>query len=58
MVALELIRAYLDNFLHITKTSLEDHLDKSKMVLTRLQEVGLQVNKCKSSFCTIETEYL
>jgi hypothetical protein len=28
------------------------------MVLTRLQDAGLQVNVLKSSFCTIEMEYL
>ena len=32
--------------------------DKIRMVLTRLQEVGLRVNACKISFCTIEMEYL
>jgi hypothetical protein len=29
-----------------------------RMVLTRLWDVGLQVNVRKSSFCTIEMEYL
>ena len=58
MVALEFIRAYLDDLLCITKASLEIHLDKLKMVLTRLQDAGLQVNICKLSFCNIEKEYL
>ncbi len=58
MVNLEFVRAYLDYLLCITKTSLEDHPDKSRMVLTSLQEAGLQVNACKASFCAIETEYL
>ncbi len=58
MVALELIRAYLDDLLRITKASLEDHLDKLRMVLTRLQKTGLQVNAHKLSFCAIEMEYL
>ena len=35
-----------------------DHLDKLKMVLTRLREVGLPVNTRKSAFYAIETEYL
>ena len=28
------------------------------MVLTRLQDMGLQINVCESSFCAIEMEYL
>ena len=58
MVDLEFVRAYLDDLLCITKSNLEDHLDKLKMVLTRLREAGLQINARKSFFCTIETEYL
>ena len=58
MVALEFVRAYLDDLLCITKANLEDHLDKLKMVLTRLREAGLRINARKSSFCTFETEYL
>ena len=41
MVALEFVRAYLDDLLCITKANLEDHLDKLKMVLTRLRKAGL-----------------
>ena len=58
MVALEFVRAYLDDLICITKANLEDHLDKLKMVLTRLREVDLRINARKSSFCTFETEYL
>ena len=58
MVALEFVRAYLDDLLCITKASLEDHLDKLRMVLTRLWDAGLRVNVRKSSFCAIEMEYL
>ena len=58
MVALEFVRAYLDDLLCITKANLEDHLDKLKMVLTRLREAGLRINARKSYFCAIETEYL
>ncbi|KAL3784137.1 hypothetical protein HJC23_005795 [Cyclotella cryptica] len=58
MGALEFIRAYLDDLLCITKANLEDHLDKLKMVLTRLREAGLRINARKWSFCTFETEYL
>ena len=58
MVAIEFVRAYIDDFLCITKASLEDHLDKLKMVLTRLRDAGLCINTRKSFFCTIEMEYL
>ena len=58
MVALEFIRTYLDDLLCITKASLDDHLDQLRLVLTRLQEVGLKVNAPKSKFCAEETEYL
>eukprot|EP00804_Cyclotella_cryptica_P010145 CCRYP_020328-RA/>CCRYP_020328-RA protein AED:0.13 eAED:0.17 QI:0/-1/0/1/-1/1/1/0/252 len=58
MVALEFVRAYLDDLLCITNANLEDHLDKLKMVLTRLSKAGLRIDARKSSFCAIETEYL
>jgi hypothetical protein len=48
MVALEFLRAYINDFLCITKASLEDHLDTLNMVF----------NICKLSFCAIKTEYL
>ena len=41
MVALESVRAYLDDLLCITKAILEDPVDKLRMVLTMLQEAGL-----------------
>ena len=56
MVALEFVRAFIDDLLCITKASLEDHLDKLKMVFTRLQDAGLQVNVHKSSFCAFKME--
>ena len=58
MVALEFVRTYLDDLLCITKASLDDHHDHLRLVLTRLQEVGLKVNAPKSKFCAEETEYL
>eukprot|EP00804_Cyclotella_cryptica_P017384 CCRYP_020239-RA/>CCRYP_020239-RA protein AED:0.58 eAED:0.68 QI:0/-1/0/1/-1/0/1/0/488 len=42
----------------ITRASLDDHLDHLRLVLTRLQDVGLRVNAPKSKFCAVETEYL
>ena len=58
MATLEFVRTYLDDLLIITKGSLEDHLEKLSVVLTRLQEAGLRINADKSNSCTLETEYL
>ena len=58
MTALEFVRTYLDDLLCITKASRDGHLDHLRLVLTRLQEVGLKVNASKSKFCSEETEYL
>ncbi len=58
MATLEFIRTYLDDLLIITKGSLEDHLEKLSMVLTRLQDASLKINANKLNFCTLETEYL
>ena len=58
MATLEFVRTYLDDLLIITKGSLEDHLGKLSMVLTRLQDAGLKINADKSKFCALETEYL
>ena len=58
MATLEFVQTYLDDLLCITKGDLEDHLDKLKKVLTKLQDAGLKVNADKSKFCALETEYL
>ncbi len=58
MVALEFVRAYIINFLCITKGSLDDDLSKLRIVLIRLRRTGLKVNAAKCCFCTTETEYL
>jgi hypothetical protein len=58
MESLEFVRAYLDDLLCISKLSLEDHLDKLEVVLWRLRNAGLKINAAKSTFCTLETEYL
>ncbi len=58
MATLEFIQTYLGDVLIITKGSLEDHLEKLSMVLTRLQDAGLKMNADKSNFCTLDTEYL
>eukprot|EP00804_Cyclotella_cryptica_P019623 CCRYP_013964-RA/>CCRYP_013964-RA protein AED:0.40 eAED:0.40 QI:0/0/0/1/0/0/2/0/137 len=58
MATLEFIRAYIDDLLCTTKGTLEDHLAKLELVLSRLQDVNLNVNTCKPNFCAIETDYL
>ncbi len=58
MVALEYVHTYLDDLLCITRANLDDHLQKLRQVLTRLQDVGLKVNAQKSKFCATETKYL
>jgi hypothetical protein len=58
MATLKFVRTYLDDLLIITKGSIEDHIEKLSMVLTRLQDAGLKINADKSKFCALETEYL
>ncbi len=58
MKSLEYVQAYLDNFLCISRSSLEDHLKKLKEVLRHLHNAGLKVNAEKSTFCALEIEYL
>lgn len=38
--------------------SLEDQRNQLRLLLTRLQDVGLQDNAHQSNFCTIDTDYL
>jgi hypothetical protein len=54
----EVVRAYLDDILIITKGSYEDHLAQVDKVFKRLQKAGLQVNVGKSKFAVQELEYL
>jgi hypothetical protein len=54
LVVLDCVRAYIDVLLCITKACHSDHLNKLKMVYTRLQEVGLQVNTRKFSSVSLE----
>jgi hypothetical protein len=58
MESLEYIRAYLDDLLCISKSSLEDHLEKLEEVLRQLCDAGLKVNAAKLTFCTLRIEYL
>ena len=38
---LEHVKAYIDDLLIITNSSLEDHMEKLNEVLTRVQQAGL-----------------
>ena len=42
---LEILIAYIDYLLIFTKGSWEDHLSKLEIFLSRLQNIGLKVNK-------------
>ncbi len=55
---LEFVRAYIDDLLCITKGTLEDHLAKLELVLSRLQDANLKLNARKSNICAMETKYL
>jgi len=55
---LEFARAYIDDLLVISTSTLADHLDKLDQVLKRLQDAGLKVNASKSFFAREELEYL
>ena len=58
MAALEFVRTYLDDLLCITKGSLDDHLNKLRMVLTKLQEAGLRINAKKRNFAHMKLNTL
>ena len=58
MMALEYVKTYLDDCLIIYKSNLKDHLKKLRLVLIKLQLAGLKIKANKSTFCSLETEYL
>jgi hypothetical protein len=58
MATLEYVGAYIDDLLVITKGSLDDHLDKLKLVFIGLRNARLKINATKSVFCAQGTEYL
>jgi hypothetical protein len=55
---LDTVRVYIDDILHVTKGTWEDHLTGLEEVFKRLQQAGLKVNAKKSNFGTHEMEYL
>ncbi len=58
MESLEYVQAFLDELLCISRSSLEDHLEKLEEVLRQLQDAGLKVNAEKLTFLALEIEYL
>ena len=58
MSALEFVKTCLDDILIISKDKLDDHLNKLRMVFTKLWDVWLNIFANKSEFCAKETEYL
>ena len=54
----EFARAYIDDLLVLSTSTLQDHLEKLEQVLKRLQDAGLKVNASKSFFAREELEYL
>ena len=58
MESLDFVCVYIDDLLTITKGNFEDHLDKLRQVLVRLQKANLGVNAAKSSFAQEQVEYL
>ena len=58
MQGLDFIWVYIDDLLCISNTIFNDHLDKVRLVSTRLREAGLKVNAEKSFFCSTSCKYL
>jgi hypothetical protein len=52
MASLEIVQAYMENLLIITRQTLEKHLQKMETVLTRIRDAKLKVNAAKSILCT------
>ena len=55
---LELIRAYIDELLILTKEYCTDHVQKLELTLNKLNKKGFKCNIEKSLFGKIEMEYL
>ena len=52
--SLEYVRAYIDDLLIINKNIFEDHLNKVKIVLNKLNAIGFKINAYKSFFARPE----
>jgi len=58
MDGLEFVRTHIDDLLCLTKGSFTDHLEKTELVLKRLQKAGLKANVTKSFFARSQLEHL
>ena len=54
----EFVLVYIDDLLILTKGDFQDHIDKVRIVLQKLNDMGLQVHPEKSKFGTGEVKYL
>ena len=54
----DMLRAYIDGVIIMTKNNSEDHLKALDIVLKILAEAGLKINARKSFFGQAENEYL
>jgi putative transposase len=55
---LEYVHVYIDNLLVTSCSTFEEHLQRLKLVFSRLSEAGLKINANKSHFAVSEIEYL
>lgn len=55
---MDYVRTYIDDLLVITKGTYEDHLEKLRTVILRLQHAGLKINADKSEFALDKVKYL
>ena len=58
MAGIDTVRTYLDDLLHITKSSFDEHLTILDKVFSRIEQAGLKINTKKSMFAVTELEYL
>jgi len=57
MDRLAFVRTHIDDLLCLTKGAFSDHLEKTELVLQRLQKAGLKVNVAKSFFARSQLEH-
>jgi hypothetical protein len=55
---LEYVCVYIDDLLVTSCSTFEEHLQKLKLVFSRVSEAGLKINSNKSHFAVSKIEYL
>ena len=58
LAGLDTVRVYIDDVLHVTKGTWEEHLEGLDEILNRLKTVGLKINAKKSFFGVKQLDYL